>query len=168
VGRGENLHASGLVLVSPLTIDVQEDAPAGRVRVTVKNSQKDDYIAEAHAKVIGSRNSEFISGASDLRGVFVAEGIQGKSTVIAQVDDSRYAFFRGQTELGPPPAPANAPPSQEPAAPQAKTGKSLSNEAQLLEQLEGGNRAIQQRQNEWLDNNYKMPANSGVKAQSAF
>jgi hypothetical protein len=159
------LHASGLVLVSPLKVEVQEDAPAGRVRVTVKNVLEDEYLADAHAKVIGSRNSEFISGQSDLRGVFVAEGVQGKSTVIAQVDDTRYAFFRGQTELGPPPAAPNAPAEQAPA--QAK-GKSLSNEKQLLEQLEGGNREIQQQQKLWLDNNYITPPSGGVKAQSAF
>jgi tetratricopeptide (TPR) repeat protein len=166
VCRGDDLHASGLVLVSPLAIEVQEDAPAGRVRVTVKNVVEDDYISEAHAKVIGSRNSEFVSGQSDLRGVFVAEGIQGKSTVIAQVDDSRYAFFRGQAELGPPPAAPNAP-AQQPAEP-AAAGKPLSNEKALLEQLQGGNRDIQLRQNELLDRNYKAPSNSGVKAQSAF
>jgi tetratricopeptide (TPR) repeat protein len=165
VCRGDNIHASGLVLVSPLAIEVQEDGPAGRVRVTVKNVLKDDYISDAHAKVIGSRNSEFVSGQSDLRGVFVAEGIQGKSTVIAQVDDSRYAFFRGQTELGPP-IPAAAPAADAPM-PEAK-GQYRSNEKQLLEQLEGGNREIQLRQQQWLDNNYKTPANSGVKAQSAF
>ncbi len=43
----------------------------------------------------------------------------------------------------------------------------MSNERALLEQLEGGNRDIQQKQQIWLDNNYKMN-NSGVKAQSAF
>ncbi|MEX2141126.1 MAG: MG2 domain-containing protein [Pirellulales bacterium] len=168
VCRGDNLHASGLVLVSPLAVEVQEDAAAGRVRVTVKNVLEEDYVSDAHAKVIGSRNNEFVSGEADLRGVFVAEGIQGKSTVIAQVDDSRYAFFRGQTELGPQPAP-NAPAAEPAQAPPGEgRGKSLSNETQLLEQLQGGNREIQRRQNELLDNNYKMPSNSGVKAQSAF
>jgi tetratricopeptide (TPR) repeat protein len=166
VGRGDNLHASGLVLVSPLEVEVQEDAAAGRVRVTVKNVLEEDYVSAAHAKVIGSRNQEFVSGEADLRGVFVAEGIQGKSTVIAQVEDDRYAFFRGQTELGPPPAAPNAPAAQ--AATPPGEGKSLSNERILLEQLQGGNRDIQRRQNELLDNNYRMPSNSGVKAQSAF
>jgi tetratricopeptide (TPR) repeat protein len=169
VCRGDDLHASGLVLVSPLTVEVQEDAPAGRVRVTVKNVLDEDYVADAHAKVIGSRNNEFVSGQADLRGVFVAEGIQGKSTVIAQVEDDRYAFFRGQTELGPQPAP-NAPATAgaAPAAYPPGESKALSNERILLEQLQGGNREIQQRQNDLLDKNYKMPSNSGVKAQSAF
>jgi hypothetical protein len=155
------------VLVSPLKVEVQEDAPAGRVRVTVKNVVKDDYVSDAHAKVIGSRNNEFISGQADLRGVFVAEGIQGKSTVIAEVADNRYAFYRGETELGPPPQAPNAP-AVAAEKPPEKAGKSLSNEKLLLEQLQGGNRDIQRKQQEFLDNNYKMPANSGVKAQSAF
>jgi tetratricopeptide (TPR) repeat protein len=167
VCRGENLHTSGLVLVSPLKVEVQEDAGMGRVRVTVKNVVENDFVSDAHAKVIGSRNNEFVSGQADLRGVFVAEGIRGKSTVIAEVADNRYAFYRGETDLGPQPAAANAP--AQPAAespPEAR--KSLSNEKLLLEQLQGGNRDIQRRQQEFLKNNYSAPSNSGVKAQSAF
>ncbi|MAG92463.1 MAG: hypothetical protein CMJ48_01750, partial [Planctomycetaceae bacterium] len=38
VCRGENLYASGLVLVSPLELQIQEDAVSGRVRVTVKDN----------------------------------------------------------------------------------------------------------------------------------
>ena len=106
VCRGGDLYASGLVLVSPLAVEVQEDAPSGQVRVTVKNVLKDSYISEVQAKVIGSRNDDFVSGATDLRGVFVAQGVRGTSTVIAETDAGRYAFFRGQTELGPAPEPA--------------------------------------------------------------
>ncbi len=156
------------MLVTPLAVEVQEDAPQGRVRVTVKNVVDDEYISEVHVKVIGTRNSEFISGETDLRGVFVADGIQGRSTVIAQVDQSRYAFFRGETELGPPPTAPNAPAPPADATPtDGKSMGKMSNERVLLEQLEGGNRDIQQKQQIWLDNNYKMN-NSGVKAQSAF
>ena len=85
---------------------MQEDAPSGQVRVTVKNVLKDSYISEVRAKAIGSRNDDFVSGATDLRGVFVAQGVRGTSTVIAETDAGRYAFFRGQTELGPAPEPA--------------------------------------------------------------
>src|SRR5690606_27579250 len=100
-----------------------EDPASGRVRTTVKDVTKDVYVGDAHVKVIGSRNSDFNSGATDLRGVFVADSIAGTSTVIAQVDERRYAFYRGKVELGPPPAPApaavpNAPtaaPAQQPA-----------------------------------------------------
>ncbi len=37
VCQGENLYTSGLVLVSPLALEIQEDAASGRVRVTVKD-----------------------------------------------------------------------------------------------------------------------------------
>ena len=99
VCRGDDLHASGLVLVSPLEVEVQEEAVSGRVRTTVKDAVKGQYLRDVHVKVIGSRNDDFVSGATDLRGVFVADGIKGNSTVIAQVEPSRYAFFRGQTNL---------------------------------------------------------------------
>jgi uncharacterized protein YfaS (alpha-2-macroglobulin family)/tetratricopeptide (TPR) repeat protein len=174
VVRGESLHASGLVLISPLTVEVAEECGAGRVRVTVKDVVADKYLAQVQAKVIGSRNGEFVSGMSDLRGVFIADGIKGKSTVIAQADDGRYAFFRGTDELGPPEPAAN-----QPAAPQSKT-PSPSNkggmgdgsvqegkDGVLIEQLQRGNKMLQQKQQEMLDNNYKNN-NEGVRARSAF
>ena len=103
------------MLVSPLKVDVQEEVPSGRVRVTVKNVAKDSYVPEVHVKAIGSRNSDFVSGQTDLRGVFVGDNLAGTSTVIAQADGGRYAFFRGKQELGPPP-------QQVPAAANARGG----------------------------------------------
>ena len=121
VCRGDDLHASGLVLVSPLAVEVQEDSVSGRVRTTAKDSSG-KYLPEVHVKVIGSRNTDFVAGQTDLRGVFVADGIQGAVTVIAQSGSARYAFYRAkgsaseemlarQEEA----APANA--AAEPAAP---------------------------------------------------
>ncbi|MGC4005430.1 MAG: alpha-2-macroglobulin family protein [Pirellulales bacterium] len=168
VCRGESLHASGLILISPLTVDVQEESGEGRVRVTVKDVVNDKYLARVQAKVIGSRNGEFISGVSDLRGVFIADGVKGTSTVIAQADDGRYAFFRGTRELGPPPAPANAPPAQSPGKDAGKENDlKEQKEGELLQELQRGNKALQLRQRGVLDNNYKMN-NDGVKAKSAF
>jgi uncharacterized protein YfaS (alpha-2-macroglobulin family)/tetratricopeptide (TPR) repeat protein/type II secretory pathway component GspD/PulD (secretin) len=100
VCRGDDLYTSGLVLVSPMKIEVEEDAASGRVRTTVKDVVADKYLIDAQVKVIGSGNNDFISGETDLRGVFVADGIRGTSTVIAQTGSSRYAFFRGRTNLG--------------------------------------------------------------------
>ncbi len=99
VCRGENLYASGLVLVSPLALSVAEDVTSGRVRVTVKDATNDRFVDDVHVKVIGSANEQFQSGSTDLRGLFVADDIQGSSTVIAQVDKNQYAFFRGQQPL---------------------------------------------------------------------
>jgi tetratricopeptide (TPR) repeat protein len=105
VCRGGDLYTSGLVLVSPLLVDVQEDPTSGRVRATVKETtgggtEDAKYVADVHVKVIGSNNSEFTSGETDLRGVFIADAIAGTSTVIAQAEGGQYAFFRGKTHLG--------------------------------------------------------------------
>ena len=56
VCRGHNLHASGLVLISGLRVDIQEDAASGRVRTTVKDQGADAYVSAVHVKVIGSAN----------------------------------------------------------------------------------------------------------------
>ena len=132
VCRGGDLYSSGLVLVSPLVVDVQEDAASGRVRVTVKEiagerNEDAKYLANVHVKVIGSSNSAFTSGETDLRGVFIADSIVGTSTVIAQAESGQYAFFRGKTQLGPvaanTPAQAGEPASSEKG--KATDGKDL-------------------------------------------
>ncbi|HVX09744.1 MAG TPA: tetratricopeptide repeat protein [Pirellulales bacterium] len=164
VCRGDDLHASGLVLVSPLKVEVQEEASSGEVRTTVKDVTKDRYVNEVHVKVIGSRNAEFISGDTDLRGVFVADGVQGTTTVIAEEGDNRYAFFRGHTELGPQPPAANAPA----AMPQPAEAKPAADESQqLLRQLFESNGAIQQLQNDNLKNIYQQNK-QGVQLKEAF
>jgi len=167
VCRGDDLHASGLVLLTPLAVEVQEDAASGRVRTTVKDQVRDRYVNDVHVKVIGSRNDDFVSGATDLRGVFVADGIHGRSTVIAQAEPARYAFFRGQADLAPPP------PKKEEKARADKTMKS-SKEApapaaaeQLLEGLQDLNKSFQGKQVEQLKQMY-INEQKGVEAQKAF
>ena len=112
VCRGDDLHASGLVLVTPLAVEVQEDAVSGRVRTTVKDVKADRYVNNVQVKVIGSGNDDFVAGDTDLRGVFVADGIHGRSTVIARAEPSRYAFFRGTDGSG-----RRRPPREQPAPP---------------------------------------------------
>jgi alpha-2-macroglobulin len=99
VCRGDDLHASGLALVTPLAVEVQADPTSGRVRTTVKDRVADKYLHDVHVKVIGSNNADFVSGQTDLRGVFVADGISGGATVIAQAASSRYAFYRAKEAL---------------------------------------------------------------------
>jgi tetratricopeptide (TPR) repeat protein len=167
VCRGENLYASGLVLVTPLAVEVQEEAASGRVRTTVKDRGAEKYLSDVHVKVIGSRNGEFISGATDLRGVFVADGVLGRSTVIAQATPSRYAFFRGQAELGPVKPSLPAPNAQ--PAPDAKSpgrGKAA-NESELLEGLQKANTMNQKLQVDQLKQIYERQE-KGVKAKAAF
>ncbi|GAA5509961.1 tetratricopeptide repeat protein [Novipirellula caenicola] len=99
VCRGENLYASGLVLISPLELLVQEDATSGRVRVSVKDTTSDHFLNDVHVKVIGSENDEFVSDDTDLRGLVIADDIRGTSTVIAAHQNHQYAFFRGTVDL---------------------------------------------------------------------
>ena len=48
-----------------------------------------------------SQNTEFVSGDTDLRGIFIADGIRGIPTVIARDKSNRYAFYRGKDWVGP-------------------------------------------------------------------
>ena len=59
-------------------------------------------------KVIGTDTGAFLSGVTDLRGVFVAEGVRGKVTAVARRGTGEYAFYRGTQYVGTPPQP-NAP-----------------------------------------------------------
>jgi hypothetical protein len=166
VCRGEDLHTSGLVLVSPLVVQVQEDAQSGRVRATVKDAVTDDFLADVHVKVIGSANDAFQSGETDLRGVYIADGIAGTTTVIAQREDDRYAFHRGEEYLGPQPQ-ANEPAAQAPA--EAKDAELASPEAgkkALLEGIEGTNYRIQNQGQQLLEQFYGNSI-QGVQVEKA-
>ncbi|QDT12981.1 tetratricopeptide repeat protein [Planctomycetes bacterium K23_9] len=99
VCRSENLYASGLALVSPLKLMVQEEKVSGRVRVSVKETANDQFVSDVHVKVIGSANDDFNSGDTDLRGLFIADDVKGTSTVIAVSNKNRYAFYRGTVPL---------------------------------------------------------------------
>ncbi len=57
VCRGGDDYASGLVLVSPLDLTVQEDAASGRVRVTAKDVVADHYVSKVAGQ--GHRKREF-------------------------------------------------------------------------------------------------------------
>lgn len=162
VCRGDDLYASGLALISPLRMEVQEDAVSGRVRVTIKNVDG-NFVNNVHVKVVGSRNAEFVAGRTDLRGVFVADGIQGRVTVIAQKDSNQYAFYRGETDLLPAPARPGAPPAPSERKPQA-AGE---DRRELLRGLEESNRMLQQQQIENLRQNYQQQR-KGVEASKAF
>lgn len=99
IARGDDLFASGLVLITPLQIEVQEDT-SGRLRVNLTDTVKGIRPANVHVKAVGSSDGRFKSGETDLRGVFVADGLNGKATVIAKAGDARYAFHRGEKFLG--------------------------------------------------------------------
>ena len=104
--RGDNLYASGIVLVTPLEMEVLEEPAAGRIRIAVRDARSKEFLPKVQVKVIGSDASQFVSGETDLRGVFVAEGLRGLVTAVARKGTVQYAFYRGTNSVGaPPPAP---------------------------------------------------------------
>ncbi len=98
--RGDNRHTSGIVVVSPLEIEGVEDSQSSSVRVTVRDARTKNFVPGAQVKVIGSNDANFTSGETDLRGVFLAEGVSGRVAVIARKDENQYAFYRGTIVLG--------------------------------------------------------------------
>ncbi len=83
-----------------MKLEAEEDAASGRVRVTVLNEKTGAYENNVHVKVIGSADKKFVSGDTDLRGTFIADGVRGTATVIAKKGEE-YAFHRGRTALLP-------------------------------------------------------------------
>jgi alpha-2-macroglobulin len=158
--RGDDLFTSAMVLITPLKIEVQEDPASGRVRANVLDTVKGGYRPEVHVKAIGSADSAFRSGETDLRGIFIADNLRGKATVIAREGDSKYAFFRGDNWLG---AAENAP---TPAAvePQQKESKGqVDYQGNLFER----NEAIQILNNTNWNQQRRQAPNKGVKIENA-
>ena len=104
--RGDELYASGIILVSTIESEVLEETLAGRARVVVRDARSQAAVPKAQVKVIGSDNAEFISGETDLRGVFTAEGLNGRVSVVVRKGTAEYAFYRGTAPLGAPATPA--------------------------------------------------------------
>ena len=98
--RGDNLYASGIVLVSPLEMEVLEEAVAGKVRIIVRDAHTKEFVPKVQVKVIGSAAPRFVSGETDLRGVFVAEGSTWAGHRRRRKGTAQYAFYRGTTFVG--------------------------------------------------------------------
>ena len=158
--RGDNLFTSGLILVTPLEIEVQEDTVSGRVRVNVRDAVVGNYLPKVHVKAVASADGRFRSGETDLRGIFVADGMRGKSTIIARDSISRYAFYRGTKWLG---------------APETESEESIKEQVQPVpqqqlnyrEHLERRNQAIQSSNIKELDR-MRRDVRKGVQVQSAY
>jgi tetratricopeptide (TPR) repeat protein len=159
--RGDDLFTSGMVLITPLKIEVQEEPASGRIRANVLDTAKGGYRPEVHVKAIGSADSEFRSGETDLRGIYIADNLRGKATVIAREGNSKYAFFRGTDWLG---AAQNAPNPPPPTpTPQSGNGKAdyqrnLYEKCNSIQELNNGNWNQQRRQ----------APNKGVKIEKAY
>ena len=97
--ESDGVLASGMLLRSDLEIEVQEDAPQGVVRVNARAGSPPTFAKGVKVQVRGSSNDRFVSGETDLRGVFTAADIKGVATVLAQAGD-QYGFYRGTQALG--------------------------------------------------------------------
>ena len=159
--RGDDLFTSGMVLITRLKIEVQEDSASGRLRANVLDSAQGGYRPEVHVKAIGSADREFRSGETDLRGLFIADNLRGKATVIAREGDSRYAFFRGTNWLG---APENALPITRPMSGQGAGQQAVDYQGNLDQQ----NSTIQQFNNERFNSQRRQVPNKGVKIEKAY
>ena len=94
VCRGEDLYASGLLLISPLEIESHFDASAGQVRVFVKDATTGKYLSDVQVKLLPRQafGQVGIVGATDLRGVFTAT-CPAEATIVAQAGSGRYGYL---------------------------------------------------------------------------
>lgn len=177
--RGDNLFTSGLVLISPLKLEVKE-SDAGTVRVNVTDAASGKALADAEVKALGSSSQEVQSGTTDPRGVFEAADISGEATVIVKQGENRYAFHRGTVRIGfdPPQIPqtfggqlpANAAQGNAfpvtPATPSAGKPKVMS-KGDYLKNIDESNKMLQQRQLDTWDAKRRSNA-KGVEASEAL
>jgi tetratricopeptide (TPR) repeat protein len=159
--RGENLYASGIVLITPLGMEVLEEPAAGRVRVSIRDTHTKDFLPKVQVKVIGSDNGQFISGETDLRGVFVAEGVRGLVTAVARQGSSQFAFYRGTTYVGQPAQPPSPMQSQQQGqqAPAQLSAGAAAKEQALDANLREQNMSNSFRQIERLEKRLSVPKN---------
>jgi len=128
----------------------------------VRDARTKDPAAKVQVKVIGTDSNAFLSGVTDLRGVFVAEGVRGKVTAVARRGTSEYAFYRGTQYVGIPPQPST-PQAQAPA--EGKPGEPQQALDANLKMLNGTNL---KNQVDRLENRYRQPSNSqGVQVKDA-
>ena len=166
--RGDNLYTSGLILISPLKLEIQETPNEGQVRVNVRDlTDGGNFIPEVLVKVVGTNNDLFLSGHTDLRGVFQAEGVVGTATVLARAEGGKYAFYRGSQTHGTPPPKPNAAPEPASQVKQKFQGKLQLDQSDYLMNIEVQNKAVQ-------DGNWKAwdeqrrGDNQGVEVQEAY
>jgi hypothetical protein len=95
--RAGSTSTHALVLAGGLACDVSEDAGEGRVRVTVRD-ERGKPVVGARVQLKGSEGDRFLAGETDLRGIFLADGLQGTVTAIAS-HRGAYALYRGTEQL---------------------------------------------------------------------
>ncbi|MGE0143843.1 MAG: tetratricopeptide repeat protein [Planctomycetota bacterium] len=162
VVRSEDRIVSGLVLRSDLEVEAQESVDIGRVRVNVK--RKGGFVAGAQVRVVGSGDGTIKSGATDPRGIFIADGLVGRAAVIVEHEGS-FAFFRGSSIHQPEQfRPAPPPPASKPKGSNVdRKGRQFDGWEFNLQQ-NGANRA---RQVQWLEQNVLNQQQRGVEVRRA-
>ncbi len=158
--RGDDLLSSGLVLVTPLVVEVQEDLVSQRTRVSVVDAITRDGVKNVHVKVIGFGMEHFISGRTDLRGVYLADGVAGYPTAIARDPDGRFAFHRSEGAVLAMAA-AQAQMLIPPSTPPQERAKSVDYRSNLY--LE--NRALQESNIRRLESMTKQQQQKGVQVR---
>jgi alpha-2-macroglobulin len=71
---------------------------SGRVRIALRDARTGRGVPGAQVKVIGSRSPAAQVGETDLRGVFIADAVDGRLTVVARSGTARYAIYRSPAE----------------------------------------------------------------------
>ena len=155
--RGDDRFTSGLALVTPLDIEVQDQPEAGRLRAHVLDAVTGNYRPRVHVKAIGSEDDAFREGDTDLRGIFIADDLRGTATVIAREGESRYAFHRGDSWYGP--SPGERRPRERPALAPATPD--------YQENLRRRNVKMQRKQIETFDRSRRVEQR-GVEVQHAY
>jgi len=89
--RAEDQFASGLVLVSPLTMTVRRYADSGRLRLTMTDCRDQSQCPNLHVRIIDDASRRLRSGETDLRGIFVADDVPRDATIIVYGGGARYA-----------------------------------------------------------------------------
>lgn len=139
--RGDELHTSGLVLVSDIELEIEEDGAPGRLRIQALDRKEESFVRDVDVRVVGTGGGNFVTGRTDPRGLFVAEGFAGSPTVIARRGEDHYAFYRAPAAI----LPATPPTPQSPSTP-----------SQSVQQLESG---------DYLDNVFRFNSENQLGRQ---
>ncbi len=139
--RAGELKSSGLLLRTDLEIEAQELSDSARLRVNVK--RKGVFLPKADVKVVGDRDRKIRSGKTDLRGIYVADDLRGKATVLVKAGES-YAFYRSHSSFG------AMPRSQRGRARKKSKGKQVQKDFDALKVNFGNNRLNQNKARQQL------------------
>jgi hypothetical protein len=126
-------------------------------------------VGGAEVKVVGSADGQIRGGETDLRGIFVADDVVGRATVLVRVGDA-FAFFRGEgmhqpARMPSPPSPQRGGVQilQEASPAQDGTTRTFNAWENNLN-LNVDNRA---RQSDWLEQQVLKNPQRGVQVQRA-